>query len=103
MPRGSSPQRPTVAVDLSPGRLPSPSDPAERSRIRAEIDDLAARLVSAYSGRLPAGAVRASVTRCTTELRRAGTRGHDVTAMLEKAVRAQLDRSVPPHSDPAAV
>jgi hypothetical protein len=70
--------------------------PGDRQRSRAELADLAVRLISDYSDRLPAGAVLSCVARCNEELRRTGmTVG--LAAATEAMARVRLDARMPPH------
>ena len=68
-----------------------------RLRTRAELTDLATRLVSDYSGRVPADVVLSCVARCQEELRRAGA-GPGMLAAVEAMARTQLEPRVPPHT-----
>lgn len=71
-----------------------PSD--ERSRGRAEVTEVATRLVSEYSGLVPAGEVLACVARCQEELRRAGVTSA-LAAAIDLMAHRNLDRRIPAH------
>jgi hypothetical protein len=70
---------------------------SHRHRARAEIDELALRLVGEYSERLAAGVVIAWVARCREELLRAGATSN-LVGDTEARVREELNVRIPPHS-----